>query len=191
MFLAVGASVFLTINQASKLGLVNGACGKVMDIVYGDGVAAPALPEYVWIDFGEWYRGESFFPRDQERRGWVPIFPKTVEFEALQKGEYVTYSRTMLPLRLCYGWTMWKAQGQTFRCPVVLHLSKSEKEHGLTYVAFSRVKCLKHIGIMGGLTQERLCKMVKKHGKMKNRLDEEARLEKLEFETLKRWQSRK
>ena len=38
-------------------------------------------------------------------------------------------SRKMLPIRLSWALTIWKAQGQTIRTKIVLHLGKDEKEH--------------------------------------------------------------
>jgi len=46
----------------------------------------------------------------------------------------------MVPLRLSYAWTIWKSQGQTIRNKVAVMLGDKEKEHGLSYTAFSRVK---------------------------------------------------
>ena len=91
----------------------------------------------------------------------------------------------MLPLRLCCAWTIWKAQGQTFPGNVVMNLSPSEKEHGLTYVAISRVKRLENVGIEGGLSLERLTTMIKNQPKMRVRLREEVRLRTLEDATLR------
>ena len=61
----------------------------------------------------------------------------------------------MLPLRLAWAWTMWKAQGQTFTGKIVMDLSDREREHGLTYVAFSRATKFENIGIEGGLSLAR------------------------------------
>ena len=72
--------------------------------------------------------------------GVVPLSPCTFEWRTVVSGEYTDHSRTMLPIRLCYAWTIWKAQGQTLPGKVVLDLGKREVEHGLTYTAFSRVK---------------------------------------------------
>jgi hypothetical protein len=40
-------------------------------------VPAPELPTCIWIDFGEDYRGPTYFPDCPERRGWLPIHPIT------------------------------------------------------------------------------------------------------------------
>jgi ATP-dependent exoDNAse (exonuclease V) alpha subunit len=119
LFLAVVAKVFVTQNLCSKAGLVNGSNGIVKDIVYEEGATAPKLPKFVWVDFGEIYKGSSFFPNDKDgaRKGWVPIAPMTAKYftYSSQKQDWLEHTRTMLPLRLCYAWTVWKAQGQTFK----------------------------------------------------------------------------
>ena len=73
----------------------------------------PALPECVIVDFATSYCGGPFFPEDESKRGWVPIFPETSEWSSLKDNEMISNSRSMIPLRLCYAWTIWKAQGQT------------------------------------------------------------------------------
>lgn len=82
----------------------------------------------------------------------------------------------MLPIRLCYAWTVWKVQGQTLKGKVVACLGKKEIEHGLTYTVFSRVRKASNLGIIGGLPQERLTSKVAKHNKMNPRIQEEKRL---------------
>jgi hypothetical protein len=192
LYLAVGARVYMTQNVSAKLGLVNGSQGIVKDLIYEPGKNTPSLPKFVWVDFGEAYKGTTFFPKDKSRKGWFPVLPKTVPYDHYtgRKAEKITYSRTMLPLRLCYAWTVWKAQGQTFKCPVVADLSNVEKEHGLTYTAFSRVQRLKNFGIIGGLNRDRLCSKISSGAKLKRRLLEEDRLSRLELETTQRWENR-
>ena len=198
MFLAVGAKVYLTQNIAAKFGLANGSVGIVKDIVYEEGTSAPNLPKYVWVDFGTNYKGPTFFPHHEdpnfplecnERAGWVPIAPlqaSSYSFNKVRK-DYEEHTRTMLPLRLCYAWTVWKSQGQTFRCKVVVNLTSKEAKHGLTYVACSRVQRLSDIGILGGLTQERLLVQTRTHQKVGPRLKEESRLQGLIQKTLDQW----
>jgi ATP-dependent exoDNAse (exonuclease V) alpha subunit len=150
-----------------SVGLCNGTVGYVKDIVYRDEVDCdeygesippskpPCLPKYVWVNFGNSYRGPSFFDEtNRERRGWVPVYPITSSVFKRgtdKKGSTKTIelSRTMLPLRLAWAWTFWKAQGQTFRNKIIMNLSNKEKENGLTYTGFSRATKLSNIGIIG------------------------------------------
>lgn len=78
----------------------------------------------------------SFFPDNPDASGWVPIFPESTERSTPKNGTTEQHSRTMFPLHLCYAWTIWKGQGQTLRCKVVVDFGDSEKEHGLSYTVF-------------------------------------------------------
>ena len=125
-----GANILLTKNVWQTAGLCNGATGKIIDIVYHDDSPPPGLPACTIMDFGVDYTGPPFFPKENlnstercRKRGWIPIFPERSEWQTVKKDEIVTHSRTMLPLRLCYAWTIRKAQGQTLRCKVVVSAS--------------------------------------------------------------------
>ena len=141
MYIAVGAEVMATHNLLQPAGICNGSVGIVKEIIYKEDETAPSLPKCVWVDFGENYTGSvNFFPNNPERRGWVPIPPikATCCTVSGNSNGLMESTRTMLPLRLAYAWTIWKAQGQTIRGYVVIYLSKKEVELGLTYVALSR-----------------------------------------------------
>mgnify|MGYP005698177475 CR=1 FL=1 len=86
----------------------------------------------------------------------------------------------MLPLLLAWAWTIWKSQGQTILTKIVMNLGANEKEHGLSYVAFSRATKLSNIGITGGMAGNCLTTTVKK---MKNRLEEDNSLNILQIAT--------
>ena len=192
VFLCKGAFVLLTKNVWQSAGLCNGATGKVVDLIFSERRPPPGLPECVVIDFGENYTGPPLFG-DQEtiRRGWVPIYPEYSEWytsSCTSETGTESNSQKMLPLRLCYAWTVWKAQGQTISTKVVASLGDTEKEHGLTYTGFSRVRKASDIGIINGLTCERLLDKVKNHGKMKARILEERRLNQIVKRTTKNMQ---
>ena len=148
----------------------------------------PKLPLFILVDFGDNYTGPNFFPENDARKGWVPIPPQTSEWytQSDVPGMYDTHSRTMIPLRLCWAWTMWKAQGQTIRNKLCLNLTKKEREHGLTYVAFSRATKFLDIGIFDGISRNRLCNAIRNNKKLKPRLDEENRLRQLCAKTLEK-----
>ena len=64
--LAPGARVMLTANdmwdvRTVQMGLMNGARGVVVGIVFNDGEAPPSLPRYVIVDFPK-YKGRPFWP---------------------------------------------------------------------------------------------------------------------------------
>jgi hypothetical protein len=172
--LSVDAKVVITSNMAECLGLVNGTVGVVKDIVYADSARTPGQPDCVWVDIGDRYRGPSFFPADDERRrSWVPIFPIVARTWSVKSSVsrsrssedslYDVHTRTMLPLRLAWAWTIHKAQGQTITGKIVIDLGDKEMCHGLTYVAFSRATRLDNIGIIGGLSRERFLDKINGH----------------------------
>jgi hypothetical protein len=180
LFLCINASVMLTKNVAQNAGLCNGATGKVIAIIYGSAASAPGLPLYTIVDFGSGYSGSPFFGDDPAKSSWVPIFPESSEWytpHASNPNEMLKHSRTMLPLRLCYAWTVWKVQGQTLKGKVVASLGTKEAEHGLTYTVFSRVTKASDLGIIGGFPKDRLITKVAKNSKMVPRQKEERRLD--------------
>ena len=167
LFLSIFAKVVMTSNICQPAGLCNGATGTVMDIIYDEGTSAPLLPKFVWVDFGEKYKGPSFFPNDEMRRGWVPVHPFTAkEWMYTSNSTYQEHTRTMLPLKLAWAWTVWKAQGQTMRGKVIIELGPREPEHGITYMAFSRVTEFLNLGIIGGLTFDCFTSKIKNHAKV-------------------------
>jgi hypothetical protein len=188
LYLCVGSKVLLTRNLLN-IGLSHGSTGIVKDMVYDDDRPPPKLPKFAWVDFGTDYTGPSFFPNDVSRKGWVPVHPvtnKTWTPNVRGQNGYVEHTRKMLPLKLCWAWTIWKAQGMTIPTKVVVSLTDKEREHGLTYVALSRVTKFSNLGIKDteGLSKHRLCTKIRKHPKMTKRLDEEKRLRQLEQMTL-------
>jgi ATP-dependent exoDNAse (exonuclease V) alpha subunit len=183
LMLAIGAKVYCTANVCTWAGLVNGVSGKVVSIVYDEGVQAPNLPRCVVVDFGKNYKGPAFFG-GEERSGWVPIHPMVArELSKGTNGVFVENTREMFPLNLAWAWTIWKSQGMTIDHKLVLDLGKNEKEHGLTYVAFSRARRLRDIGIIGEFTKTRITESIRKQAKMKSRQAEEARLRGIALET--------
>ena len=84
-----------------------------------------------------------------------------------------SFTHHVIPLRLSYAWTIWKAQGQTIETKVVVVIGDKEREHGLTYTAFSQVTRASDIGIDGGFPRNRLLEKVKKQRLMQERIMEE------------------
>ena len=70
----------------------------------------------------------------------------------------------------------------TIKNKVVVSLTDREKEHGLTYVALSRVIKFLNLGIKDteGISKNRLCRKIRIHLKMEKYLIEEKRLRKME-----------
>ncbi|CAJ1945762.1 unnamed protein product [Cylindrotheca closterium] len=159
LFLAIGAEVPLTYNLCPKLGLANGSTGKVVGIKYRQKESPQTkkhLPYCVWVEMDD-YSGESFFPEptsstEPSRSKWVPIYPQTHIEYTKRNGDWVEDTRTMIPLRLAWAWTIHKAQGQTIRNKIVPTLGNKEMEHGVSYVAFSWAVRVFNVGIKGGVT---------------------------------------
>ena len=84
----------------------------------------------------------------------------------------------MLPLRLAWAWTVWKAQGQILRGKVI-DLGPMEREHGLTYVAMLRSTRLLNIAIIGGVEELRFTKTIPDIDKVKKQKQEDVRLRQL------------
>ena len=192
-YLCIGSTVVLTTNLCPEMGLSNGSTGIVKDIEFR-GVNPPVeegswnpktLPYCVWVDFDDKYHGPPFF-NNVEQRGWVPISPISLNeyVRRANSDQETVLTRTMIPLKLAWAWTIWKVQGQTVDGKVVVDLGPTEKEHGLSYVAFSRVRRFQDLGVLGGCSLERLTTKISGQKKLKNRLDEDARLARLQTQTL-------
>ena len=58
--------LFHNLKQGSYV--VNGSVGYVKDIIYEEGQGIPSLPSYVIVDFGEFYTGPNFFPKEEREK---------------------------------------------------------------------------------------------------------------------------
>eukprot|EP00957_Ditylum_brightwellii_P034107 2585067-Ditylum_brightwellii.AAC.1 len=72
------------------------------------------MSKFIMVDFGSHYIGTTFFPDDETRRDWVPVYPVTATWYTPSSipDQYDEHIHTMFPLRLAWDWTLWKAQGQ-------------------------------------------------------------------------------
>jgi ATP-dependent exoDNAse (exonuclease V) alpha subunit len=164
--------VLLTNNMWQEAGLVNGSVGTVVDLVYTTDQQPPALPQAIIVDFPE-YTGPEFFPGHPT---WVPVPPQTAEWQSAgANGDIVHHTRVMLPLRLSWAWTIWKAQGQTMTGPIAVHLGNAERSDGLTYVALSRARAIEQIG-HEGISEERLRTKIARSKTLKIRKDAELKV---------------
>lgn len=130
--LAKGARVMLRHNLWTTKGLVNGALGTVVDILYDFGTKPPQdMPVAVIVQFdaydGPFLRGTNL----------LPILPLTRSF--VYKG--VSCTRTQFPLSLSWATTIHKSQGITMD-RVVVDIGDKEIGCGCTYVALTRVRAL-------------------------------------------------
>ena len=165
-------------NICQAFGLNNGATAKIITVLYGKDTPPPGLAKCMICDFGKSYTGPPFFGDDEDKNGWVPIFPCThTEHVVTNNNKVEPCTRTMFPLRLSSAWTPWKAQGQTMPGKVASDLGCTEKEHGLTYTVFTRVTKCSNLDLINGITFDRLTKCIKNQKKLQERLKEEKRLQ--------------
>ena len=168
VFLAKGATVMLTMNLWSSVGLCNGATGTVVHIIFQNNHQPPDLPIAVMVEFDN-YRGPVF---DENRPLCIPICPITVTSQT----EIGIHERQQLPLRLAWALTIHKSQGLTLS-KAWIDIGKSERTPGVSYVAISRVKTLASC-VIEPMTYERLTSF-KSSANLQYRLAEEQRLNKL------------
>jgi len=193
VYLSIDAKVLLTKNLKPESGLANGSTGYVKAFVWDDTVTdediSDATKMYVWVDFGDEYTGESFFPSNpDDRSGWFPIFSYQCNNHEPSSGGntgYTMLSRAMLPLKLAWAWTIHKAQGQTIRGKIVLDLGKDERTVGSSYVAFSRATKLSNIGVSGGLPSTRLMEVLSRKKSLQRRKEADVVLDHFAEETKK------
>ncbi|KAF5196426.1 Atp-dependent dna helicase pif1 [Thalictrum thalictroides] len=166
LYLSIGARVMLRANLCTQYGLVNGAMGTIVDIVYASGCGSPFdIPFAIMVDFDS-YCGLPF----RSGTNIVPIAPQTSNWKTTSG---TSCQRTQLPVVLSWAITVHKSQGLTLD-RVVVDIGKKESL-SLTFVALSRTRKLSDLAFSPMFTFERLQKIGKCAG-LKPRLDEEERL---------------
>ena len=88
---------------------------------------------------------------------------------------YKKQTRAQIPLKLCWGLTVWKSQGSTFKEKFCINLGDKEAEHGLTYVALSGATKLSQITLVSAITETRM-KSLNNNSKIGLRVEHEADL---------------
>ena len=147
--------VMLTYNLNVKDGLVNGSMGKVYTIIWEEGVTDPfeTAPAFVLVEFDN-YRGHLGF--DHHGKWLVPIHPRSQQIEL--QGD--VGQRTQIPLTLAFAITIHKSQGLTLDKVVLNLTNRQDFVPGLSYVAISRVRSIKHLMFEGRLDYDRFPKKV-------------------------------
>lgn len=146
---------------SSAVGLVNGAIGRVEDVVWMHGSTRSELPLAILVSFPS-YTGPTLW-RTEPRPGFpdgVPIVPLTsIKSTFNVSGKQM--SRTQVPLRLAWAVTVHKSQGLTLE-RIKLGLGKKEFCSGLTFVALSRVKSLDSVMLVEKVDFSRVQKLAGK-----------------------------
>ena len=177
-YFAIGAKVVLTCNLSQNSQLVNGSCGTIVGFDMRE--PPPKVPQAVIVHFPD-YKGKAFFV---EHPTWVPIEQYTATFRIGSSNRDET--RTQIPLKLSYAWTIHKGQGQTFPGYLFVDLGETDKHHksaGLNYVALSRSKDAAFFAMVG-VSRDFLTKPAHTD-EVKDRILEEERLRKLAEGTAK------
>jgi hypothetical protein len=199
LYVSKRSRVMLLWNVNISLGLVNGSTGHVVGFIYREGHKAPDLPYSIIIHFDD-YKGPPFFtiygckqyenisvdplikewvlisPPDK-REKWVPILVSEYKWGKSFNDENPNHSRKQFPICLAWALTVWKSQGMTIKGLVKFLLGDKEKEHGLTYVGFSRVLKHEQLDIGPGCSLERLTTKISNGYRLKRRLIEDIRLD--------------
>jgi hypothetical protein len=174
LYVSKKSKIMLLWNINISLGLVNGSTGKVIGFIYKDGKKAPDLPYSIIIQFND-YIGPPFFssigckqyesPPDIMDK-WVPILASEFKW-GKSVNDDPNHSRKQFPICLAWALTVWKSQGMTIKGLVKFLLGENEKEHGLTYVAMSRVLECAQIDIGPGCSLERLTTKISSGSRLK------------------------
>ena len=154
LYLAKGARVMLRANLWQSTGLVNGAAGTVVDIIYSRDKAPPEeLPSVIMVRFDH-YTGPTM------PDGTVPI-PTIVRGWDDGQGNHL--SREQFPLALAWASTVHKAQGQTLD-KVVVSVDDSDFTLGQVYVALSRCRSWQGLLLSREFNMDRLTSIRKSRG---------------------------
>ena len=136
--LAVGAEVMLTINIDVNDGLVNGARGKVAQIIASGDKVNVVLVNFKNPRVGNTARLRGHYRQEQPHA--VPIHRHKATF-CVGRHKTVEVSRTQFPLVLSWASTIHKVQGLTLD-NIVVDMKGGKFLPGQAYVAFSRVRTL-------------------------------------------------
>ncbi|XP_019628628.1 PREDICTED: uncharacterized protein LOC109473188 [Branchiostoma belcheri] len=144
---AVGARVMVTVNIDVADGLVNGACGTVVDIMTNRGEPHAILVAFDSDQVGRKATASSQYQHTHQ--GAVPIYRQEVTFPVWKGRTHVQMTRRQFPLTLCWACTIHKCQGKTLDNIVVCMSGTGPFMPGQAYVAFSRVRRLADLYIVG------------------------------------------
>ncbi|KAE8741062.1 hypothetical protein FOCC_FOCC013433 [Frankliniella occidentalis] len=154
LHLAEEASIMLKSNLWTEKGLVNGAMGHIVDILYREDADPQTDPPDVLVCKFQSYNG----PYLDDDLKTVPIIPMTKSWTS-KNGE--TCSRTQFPITLSFACSIHQSQGLTLE-KAYIDIGLKEMSPGITYVALSRVKSLSGI-ILKGFPAKRIELLNTKH----------------------------
>jgi hypothetical protein len=164
--------IFIKLICFDNKGLCNGTFGIIKEIIYPEIQTKNCLPEKIIIHFPK-YSGSQFF-NDIGKHNWLLINP----YVMYSKVAYFT--RKQFSLLLAYAITTHKTQSETLEKGIV-HLGKSKKHLGTTFVQFSRFKNLTDF-LDEPFSYDRLT-MIAKSSSLLPRIKDEERLKQLNILT--------
>eukprot|EP00961_Rhodomonas_salina_P252848 3417601-Rhodomonas_salina.1 len=140
LWLGAGVRVSVTSNLCTANGIVRGATGTVLLVVYHPGAAPPMLPRLVLVGMDQ-----PVAPTLRDSLNLGPRFANVLPFTQVKaRCPDGCCSRCTLPLEIARAMTVHKAQGATITRPTVLELNATaeRKWPGITYTAFSRFSAI-------------------------------------------------
>lgn len=106
LYLCKGCKIMLKYNLWTKYGLVNGAVGTVVDILYDQDCSSPEnLPAIILCSFDS-YTGPTVIPQTNV----IPIAPVTASWTATNG---IKCTRTQFRISVAYACSIHKSQGMT------------------------------------------------------------------------------
>ena len=129
---------------------MNGALGVVRDFLWPSG-GVPNSPDSrkrgplcVVVEFDDVDMGvdpvtgqrRSFFPDDEEKRWWVPIYRHQI-YSNSKEGA----SRELFPLKLAWALTPWQVQGKTLSR---VRISLGKQSAAVPGIVYTAVTCVRH-----------------------------------------------
>ena len=177
-----GMKVMVLRNLWQNVGVVNGALGTLVEIIYKQGQAPPHLPFCILVQLSPTtYSGPSCHPQIPN---CVPICPFPVQWYA--KGQL--HQRTQLPVVMAWAITIDKSQGLTLE-HIVVDLEGRRNEPALPFVACSRTGKESNLmfDIKPGTFTYELFTRLKRSRNLKARLKSDERLLKLAQKTREKY----
>ena len=174
-YVAIGAPVMYLWNTWKETGLLNGAQGVIMDIIYPSIRDKNSQPETIIVKFKNWI-GPQFFT-DPEKVNWIPLNPAS--YYNPDKG----CTRTGFPFSVCFAITVHKAQGSTFERGII-DFGETEFALGMAYTQLSRFKDINKL-LIKPFSYERVTTAIRNQPGFIRRIKEEERLESIAAKTLK------
>jgi hypothetical protein len=163
-----GSKILLTDNIATEFGLVNGAIGTIVNVIFPDEqhvhrsqdrslIQLDRPPKCILFtpDIPHPNLAKIQFPSLPENV--IPLFPKKEIMDVKHpNGRYFKVQRTQFPFTGAYAFTDYKTQGKTFERLIIDPLSI--KSSYSPYVMLSRATCLNSIILLRPFTLSQLNK---------------------------------